>query len=184
MRTLKWVVGAAVMTTLFTAGTLAGLSGVTRGEESAATVSLKATLNAAQEVPKPRTGAGAAGGTFAAGLVRSATGGKLSWRLTFKGLSGPAVASHVHLGKRGTPGAVAVTLCGPCRSGVRGTAKLNLKTVRALLAGTAYVNVHTKRNPAGEIRGQVVKSTAAPPPPAPPPPTTTGTTTYEPPPYP
>jgi hypothetical protein len=183
MRALRWVVGVAVMTTLFTAGTLAGLSGVTQAEESAATVSLTATLNAAQEVPKPRAPVGARG-TFAAGLVRSTTGGRLSWRLTFAGLSGPAAASHVHLGKRGTPGVVAVSLCGPCRSGVRGTAKLNLKTVRALLAGTAYVNVHTKRNPAGEVRGQIVKSTAAPPPPAPPPPTTTGTTTYEPPPYP
>ena len=177
MRALRWVVGAAVMTTLFTAGTLAGLSGVTQGEESTATVSLTAKLNAAQEVPKPRAPA-AARGAFAAGLVRST--GKLTWRLTFQGLSGTAAASHIHLGKRGTPGAVAVTLCGPCRSGVRGTAKLNAKTVKALLAGTAYVNVHTKRNPAGEIRGQIQKSTAAPPPPAPPPPTTTGTT--EPPP--
>jgi hypothetical protein len=54
--------------------------------------------------------------------------------------------------------------------------------VTALLAGTAYVNVHTKQNAAGEIRGQIVKSAGAPPPP-PAPPTTgtdTGIITYDP----
>lgn len=171
------------MTALFMAGVLAGLSGVAQGGESAVTVSLTAKLDTAQEVPKPRARAGARG-TFAAGLVRSATGGTLSWKLTFQGLTGAAAAAHVHLGRRGKAGAVAVSLCGPCRSGVRRTARINAKTVTALLAGTAYVNVHTKQNIAGEIRGQIVKSAAAPPPPAPPPPTTTGTTTYEPPPYP
>ena len=115
--------------------------------------------------------------------VRSGAGGTLSWRLTFQALSGKAGAAHVHLGKRGKAGAVAVSLCGPCRSGARGTAKLNAKTVKALLAGGAYVNVHTAKNPAGEIRGQVTTSSA--PPPTPPPGTTTesvpsGTITYEP----
>ena len=149
---------------------------------NATTLSLTAKLNAAQEVPKPKAGA-AARGTFAAGLVRSGAGGTLSWRLTFQALSGKAGAAHVHLGKRGKAGAVAVSLCGPCRSGARGTAKLNAKTVKALLAGGAYVNVHTAKNPAGEIRGQVTTSSA--PPPTPPPGTTTesvpsGTITYEP----
>jgi hypothetical protein len=115
-------------------------------------------------------------------MIRSGAGGSLSWRLTFQGLSGKATAAHVHLAKRGKAGAVAVSLCGPCRSGARGTAKLNAKTVTALLAGAAYVNVHTAKNPAGEIRGQVARSSAPPPPP----PTTTttgggtsGTSTYE-----
>ena len=61
------------------------------------------------------------------------------------------------------------------------TISLNAKIVTALLAGGAYVNVHTAKNPAGEMRGQVVRSSAAPPPP---PSTTTGggstgATTYE-----
>jgi hypothetical protein len=178
MRTRHWIAGAVLTTAIFTAGTLAGLSGVGQAAESATTVSLSARLNAAQEVPKPRASA-VAGGTFAGGLVRSGTGGRLSWRLTFKGLSGSAMASHIHFGKRGKAGGVAVALCGPCRSGARGTARLNAKTVTALLAGTAYVNVHTARNTAGEIRGQIVKSSAAAPPPPPPPTTTAGTTTYE-----
>jgi hypothetical protein len=182
MRTRRRVAGAVALTALFTAGVWTGLSGAGRSVESAATLGLTARLDAAQEVPKPRGGAGARG-SFAGGLVRSGAGGSLSWRLTFQRLSGRAAASHIHLGRRGKAGAVAVPLCGPCRSGARGTLRLTAKTVTALLSGGAYVNVHTARNAAGEIRGQIARSAAAPPPP---PPTTstattTGSTTYDPP---
>lgn len=180
MRPSRLVSGIAAVTALFTAGVWTGLSGAGQGVERATTLGLTARLNAAQEVPRPRARVGA-GGAFAGGLVRSGAGGRLTWRLTFQRLSGAAAASHVHIGKRGKPGGVAVALCGPCRSGARGTARLNAKTVRALLSGNAYVNVHTARNAAGEIRGQI--STTAAPPPAPPPSqstgTTTGTTTYD-----
>jgi hypothetical protein len=167
------------MTALFTAGVWIGLSGAGQAVGGATTLSLNAKLNASQEVPKPRAAA-TARGAFAAGLIRNGAGGTLSWRLTFQGLSGRASAAHIHLGKRGKAGAVAVSLCGPCRSGVRGTAKLNARTVTGLLAGGAYVNVHTAKNPAGEIRGQVARASAPPPPPG----TTTeggtsGATTYE-----
>jgi CHRD domain len=170
MRTRGRIAGAAAMTALFTAGVWIGLGSAGQAVGAAANLSLTAKLNASQEVPKPKAGA-AARGTFAAGLVRNGGGGSMAWRLTFQGLSGKASAAHVHLGKRGKAGAVAVSLCGPCRSGMRGTAKLNAKTVTALLAGGAYVNVHTAKNPMGEIRGQVARSAAAPPPP---PATTTG----------
>jgi hypothetical protein len=179
MWTRRLLAGTAALTALFVAGIWAGLSGAGDGVQGGSTLSLTAKLNVAQEVPKPRAGA-AARGTFSAGLVRNASGGRLSWRLTFQGLSGSATASHVHLAKRGKAGAVAVPLCGPCRSGARGSTKVSAKTVTALLAGGAYVNVHTARNPAGEIRGQVARS-SAPAPPPPPPGTATGggTTTYE-----
>lgn len=181
MQTRGGVAGAAAAV-VFTAGVWAGLGGAAQGGERAATLGLKAPLNVAQEVPKPRAPAGARG-AFAGVLIRTSTGGRLSWRLSFQRLSGAAAASHVHLGRRGKAGAVAAALCGPCRSGARGTARLNAKAVAALLGGGAYVNVHTARNKAGEIRGQV--SRTAGPGPAPPPPTTTattttGTTTYDP----
>src|SRR5215218_9480442 len=163
MQTRGRVAVAAVMTAILTGGVWIGLSAAGQAVGNATTVSLTAKLNTSQEVQKPRAAA-AARGTFAAGLVRTGAGGSLSWRLTFQGLSGKASAAHVHLGKRGKAGAVAVSLCGRCRSGARGTAKLKERTVTALLAGGAYVNVHTAKNAAGEIRGQIAGSSAPPPP--------------------
>ena len=44
-------------------------------------------------------------------------GNKLTWKLTFSGLSGAATAAHIHLGAMGKAGNVVVALCGPCKSG-------------------------------------------------------------------
>jgi len=136
------VAGLAVVITLSAVGY--GLAG--RGS----TVKLTARLNAAQETPAPKTAARGAG-VFTATL----TGGTLTWRLSFSRLSGRAVAAHIHLGSQGIAGPVAVPLCGPCLSGVHHAVKVAPKVRSALLAGTAYVNVHTAKNPAGEIRGQI-----------------------------
>jgi hypothetical protein len=115
-----------------------------------ASTKLTARLNAAQETPAPKAAAHGAG-VFTATL----NGRTLTWRLTFSRLSGKAVAAHIHLGRQGVAGPVAVALCGPCVSGVHRTATVSARLRSALLAGTAYVNVHTAKNPGGEIRGQV-----------------------------
>jgi hypothetical protein len=112
-------------------------------------------LNARQEVPRPRGRANRARGTFRATVTKTGSSATLAWRLTFSRLTGRAVAAHVHLGRRGRAGGVAVPLCGPCRSGARGTATLQANVLAALQTGRAYVNVHTPRNAAGEIRGQI-----------------------------
>ncbi len=157
------VVGVVAAAGLFVAGLGFGASG-------SAAVKLTAKLDARHEIPAPK-GAARAHGLFTATL----SGRSLAWRLTFSRLTGKALAAHIHLGRTGVAGPVAVPLCGPCSSGVHRTVTVTAKVRAALLAGTAYVNVHTARNPSGEIRGQVVRGTAAPPPPAPS--TTTGTTT-------
>ena len=113
-------------------------------------VKLSARLNAVQETPAPKAAARGAG-VFAATL----NGRTLTWRLTFARLSGRATAAHIHLGRQGAAGPVAVPLCGPCLSGAHRTVTVTPKVRSALLAGTAYVNVHTAKNPAGEIRGQI-----------------------------
>jgi hypothetical protein len=129
------------------AGEIRGQVGVTANVTTA--------LNARQERPRPQGNVARARGTFTATVTKSGTTGNLAWRLRFSGLTGPAVAAHVHIGKRGVAGPVAVPLCGPCRNGARGTARLNARALKALEAGRAYVNVHTATNQAGEIRGQV-----------------------------
>jgi hypothetical protein len=110
-----------------------------------------ASLNRGQEVPKPKGVSLLASGRFSATL----SGSKLKWKLTFKRLTGSVSAAHIHLAKRGKAGPVIVPLCGPCKSGTSGTAVVSSKVVSEMKSGDTYVNVHTAKNPAGEIRGQV-----------------------------
>ena len=135
---------------------LAAVSLVTVGAVGAAGVkdayTFRAVLNAGQEVPKPAGAKSGASGLFTA--TESATG-KLRWKLTFRKLTGPAGAAHIHIGKRGKAGPVAIALCGPCRSGQTGTVKVPGKYQESLEHGGAYVNVHTAKNAGGEIRGQL-----------------------------
>jgi hypothetical protein len=119
----------------------------------AKTVAVEATLSAKQEVPAQVVKDTKANGAFSGKLV----GSKLTWKLTFSGLTGPATAAHIHMGAAGKSGAVVVPLCGPCKSGAHGTATLPAAVKKALAKHLAYVNVHTAKNPAGEIRGQVAE---------------------------
>lgn len=153
-------VDAAVLSALQTGGayvnvhTAANAPGEIRGQLAVRALTTVA-LNARQEVPKPKGKLARARGAFTATVTKSGTTGTIAWRLTFRGLTGRAMAAHVHLAKRGKAGPVAIPLCGPCRSGVRGTATVSASVLAALEAGRGYVNVHTARNAAGEVRGQI-----------------------------
>jgi CHRD domain len=117
--------------------------------------SVKTSLRAAQERPKPKGNVRRARGTFTATITRSGTSAVVAWRLTFSRLTGKAMAAHIHSGVRGKAGPVIVPLCAPCRNGASGRATVDASVLGALEAGRAYVNVHTRKNPAGEIRGQI-----------------------------
>jgi hypothetical protein len=112
-----------------------------------------AKLTAAQEVPKQVVKDTKATGLFSASLH----GKKLTWKLTFSGLTGPATAAHIHMAAMGKAGNVVVVLCAStCKSGKTGTATLTSALLTALSKHLLYVNVHTAKNPNGEIRGQLV----------------------------
>jgi CHRD domain len=115
---------------------------------------VSAKLMPGADVPKPK-GASGASGTFSGSYVENSSGATLKWKLSFTRLTGPALQAHIHLGKVGVSGNVIVPLCGPCKNGMTGTSKISKHVVDALEHGTTYVNVHTKKNPAGEIRGQI-----------------------------
>jgi hypothetical protein len=117
-------------------------------------VKFSAALNVGQEVPHPKGTKVGASGRFTATL----TGTSLAWKLTFAHLSGPATASHIHVGAKGKSGAVVVPICGPCTSGATGTATLTAEQITAMKNRGYYVNVHTAKNPAGEIRGQITRA--------------------------
>jgi CHRD domain len=131
------------------------------GRSQANRVHLVGAMTAAQEVPPPTGDVAAARGKFTATLTRSGTGATIAWRLTFSGLTGPGTAAHIHIAPPGQAGPVAVPLCGPCESGVTGTANVDATVLKAIKDGRAYVNVHTARNKAGEIRAQLAVTAAA-----------------------
>lgn len=118
------------------------------------TFKLNAALNIGQETTRVKGAKAGAAGRFTATL----NGTTLTWKLTFKNLSGAATAAHVHTAPKRVAGPVTVPLCGPCTSPVSGTAVLTAAQVSDLLAGKQYVNVHTAKNPGGEIRGQITKA--------------------------
>ena len=107
-----------------------------------------ATLDAAQEVP-PKTSSGSGTATM------TLDGDKLTYDVTYKDLTGPATAAHIHgPADAGANAAVMVPFSNPANP-IKGTVNLTPEQVTALKAGKEYVNVHTAQNPGGEIRGQI-----------------------------
>jgi hypothetical protein len=114
---------------------------------------MKATLDGKSEVPP-----NASTGTGTADIDYDAATKKLSWKLTYSGLSGPATAAHFHgPAEPGKNAGVAVAIPNAVETPAEGSAILTDAQAADLVAGKYYVNVHTAANPGGEIRGQVTK---------------------------
>jgi CHRD domain-containing protein len=114
---------------------------------------MKATLDSKSEVP-----ANASAGTGTADIDYDPSSKKLSWKLTYSGLSGPATAAHFHgPAEAGKNAGVAVAIPNAGTSPVEGSATLTDAQAADLVAGKYYINIHTAANPGGEIRGQVTK---------------------------
>lgn len=129
--------------------------GAATARPEATTIKVSTAMSAAQEVPAPTGNVAGARGTFTATVTKSGTGATVRWTMRFNGLTGAAAAAHIHTGRTGQAGPVAVALCGPCQSPESGTATATAAVLAALQNGGAYVNVHTATNGAGEIRGQL-----------------------------
>jgi hypothetical protein len=133
---------------------------------------LRAHLTGFQETPSLNsTGQGT--------LDATATSSKITFKLTYSGLSGAPLVAHIHVGQRGVAGGVSVFFCGgggqaSCPAGTSGTvtgtiAAANVvgpttqgfkagdlaSVLRAIDAGVTYANIHTPMFPNGEIRGQI-----------------------------
>ena len=113
----------------------------------------KATLDSKAEVPP---NASTASGT--ADIDYDPASKKLSWKVTYSGLSGPPTAAHFHgPAEAGKNGGVAVPIPNIATSPTEGSATLTDAQAADLTSGKYYVNIHTAANPGGEIRGQVMK---------------------------
>lgn len=117
----------------------------------AAMVNLKADLKASNEVPpNPSKATGSVTATY------DDASKKLTWKGSYKDLSGPATAAHFHSGEAGKNGGVAVPIS-PSGPAFEGSATLTDAQAADLMAGKLYVNIHTADNKGGEIRGQLMK---------------------------
>ncbi len=151
---------AAVMARTVTVGT-DGPAGFFQITDLAATPSVRLTvsLSGAAERPEPVTTSGGGFGTL------EIQGSTLTFDLGYEGLSGAAVAAHIH-GPANSEGTAGVLIdLGPFNGGLFGTAgtlsgsvALTLDQKAALLSGHTYVNIHTANHPGGEVRGQIASA--------------------------
>ena len=123
---------------------LAGCGMMGSGGQGGVSVS----LSGSEEVP-PVTVPGSGRGSFTV-----AEDGSVSGSVTTTGVQG--TMAHIHRGARGQNGPVVIPLA---KSGDTYTApagaKLSAADLQAFREGRLYVNVHTDRNKAGEVRGQL-----------------------------
>ncbi len=123
---------------------------LTAGAARAEIVHFAATLTGAEEVPpNSTTGRGEASAELET-MEKT-----LTYRASYSGLTGPAVAAHFHgpaaPGANAPPAIVIPNAANP----ISGATILTEAQVEDLLAGKWYFNVHTQANPGGEIRGQL-----------------------------
>ena len=142
---------------------------------------VKADMLTGYQEATPAGVSSAASGTFEATIDEDATPPNITYTLTYAGLSGPALFSHIHFGNRYDSGGIATFLCGgstkpACPAGTTTEATVTgtivpsdvigpssqgigsgdfAKLVDAIRSGVTYVNVPTPAFPAGEIRGQI-----------------------------
>ena len=147
--------------------------GVNADEESS--TKLRATLKGFNETPANST---PASGSFRA----TVSGDSITFELKYSGLVADSLFAHIHLGQKNVAGGVMIFFCDnsnpshsprtcPARGGtVTGTVTAAdvigpngqgiapgefSRVLEAIHSGVTYVNVHSTKFPAGEIRGQV-----------------------------
>lgn len=180
MRKRRLVLGGGAATVLaLTAVAIAVFAG--SGGAGGNRTSVKADMLTGYQEATPAGVSSTASGTFNATIDEDSDPPTITYRLTYVGLSGPALFSHIHFGNRYDSGGVSTFLCGggskpACPAGttdeavvtgtivpsdVIGPASQGISAgefgelVDAIRAGTTYVNVHSPQFPAGEIRGQL-----------------------------
>ena len=123
------------------------------GPVRAETVTFNGTMTGATEVP-PKTTDGKGNATASLDTATKL----LTYQVDYSGLSGPATAAHFHgPAAAGANAPVVVPFAAPATSPIKGTATLTDAQMADLMAGKWYANIHTAANPAGEIRGQMMR---------------------------
>ena len=139
---------------------------------------IKALLTGYEEVPAVST---AASGELRARISNDES--EIEYTLSYSDLEGAVLQSHIHLGQAGVNGGVSVFLCTNLGNGPAGTQPCPAppatitgtlraadvvgpaaqgiapgefaELIRAIRAGSTYVNVHSSKFPGGEVRSQI-----------------------------
>jgi len=132
-------------------------------------ITLTATLLGNEEQPGINTGA------FGSATVTVDTGARtVTYKVDVFNLPSGVTASHIHVGAPGTTGPIIVNFAPPVNasndfsySGTVPESQWLLRPdqgirsgddiIQAILGNNSYVNVHSTVNPAGEIRGRLVR---------------------------
>ena len=120
------------------------------GAAQAASVTYKAKLKGADEVPSNTT----TGKGEVTAKVDTTTGA-MTYTITYSGLTGPATMAHFHGPAAAGANAPPVIVIKSLTSPITGSATLTPAQLADLAAGKWYVNVHTAAHMSGEIRGQL-----------------------------
>ncbi len=115
---------------------------------SAETLKYTAELTAGAEVPPTDSSA-----TGTADVTVDTEANTVSWTVTVDGLTGDPTAAHIHgPAAEGENAPPAIDMSDGIMDG---SADITDEQLADLKAGNYYVNVHTEKNPDGEIRGQL-----------------------------
>ncbi|MBI2770965.1 MAG: CHRD domain-containing protein [Burkholderiales bacterium] len=112
----------------------------------------EATLSGSQEVPPAATTA-----SGQAEVQYNQNTGKITWKVTYTGLSAAATAGHIHgpAAVGANAGVVVPFGADVTAQPIQGETVLPIAQYADLAAGLYYVNIHSSKFPGGEIRGQL-----------------------------
>ncbi len=113
---------------------------------------VSASLTPSSEVPPAKSEAkGDLMGTYDPSTKR------LEFTATYSGLTGTATMAHLHApAPTGKDAPIEIPIKGSVASPIKGDYTLTDAQAKNLADGDTYFNVHTKENPGGEIRGQML----------------------------
>lgn len=132
---------------------------VSAGTAQAQTLHFNFIIEGAQVVPAVNTPGIGVGDVFL-----NIQTNELRWNIGFTQLSGEVTAAHFHgPAPFGSNAGVQVDITStePITSPIIGMTTITAGQSADLQAGLWYVNIHTARNPGGEIRGQIVPAPGA-----------------------
>lgn len=127
---------------------LCAAAGTVRAEQLQTTVE----LGAKNEVPPNDSSA-----TGEAEVSLDTESRVLQWKVSYSGLTGPAMGAHFHgPTDPGKNAGIVVPFTNGLASPIEGKVTLTEAQMRTVRGGNWYVNIHTARHPGGELRGQLV----------------------------